>query len=79
MKIKVYKHIVMFLLPAALTGCSGKEDSLPGTGEAGLEIAGYNTLRNVRWKETSVYVTPKAIIKIGKLLRAGSCKKQPIK
>lgn len=38
MKIKVYKHIVMFLLPAALTGCSGKEDSLPGTGEAGLEI-----------------------------------------
>ena len=28
MKIKVYKHIVMFLLPAALTGCSGKEDSL---------------------------------------------------
>lgn len=41
--------------------------------------AGYNTLRNVRWKETSVYVTPKAIIKIGKLLRAGSCKKQPIK
>lgn len=41
--------------------------------------AGYNTLRNVRWKETSVYVTPKAIIKIGKLLRVGSCKKQPIK
>ena len=41
--------------------------------------AGYNTLRNVRWKETSVYVTPKAIIKIEKLLRAGSCKKQPIK
>lgn len=38
MKIKVYKHIVMFLLPAALTGCSGKEDSLPGTGEVGLEI-----------------------------------------
>ena len=33
MKIKVYKHIVMFLLPAALTGCSGKEDSLPGTGQ----------------------------------------------
>ena len=29
MKIKVHKHIVMFLLPAALTGCSGKEDSLP--------------------------------------------------
>lgn len=41
--------------------------------------AGYNTLWNVRWKETSVYVTPKVIIKIGKLLRAGSCKKQPIK
>ena len=38
MKIKVYKHIVMFLLPAALTGCSGKEDSLPGTGEAGNRI-----------------------------------------
>lgn len=38
MKIKVYKHIVMVSFAGALTGCSGKEDSLPGTGEAGLEI-----------------------------------------
>ena len=41
--------------------------------------AGYHTLRNVRWKETSVYVTPKAIIKTGRILRAGSGRKQPIK
>ncbi len=35
----------------------------------------YNTLRNVRWKETSVHTTPKAIIKVGRLLRAGSGRK----
>lgn len=39
MKIKVYKHIVMFLLPAAHYGLfRPKKDSLPGTGEVGLEI-----------------------------------------
>lgn len=40
--------------------------------------ASYNTLRNVRWRETSVHSTPRAIIKIGKLLRSGSSRKQPV-
>ena len=39
--------------------------------------AGYHTLRNVRWKETSVHTTSRAIIKVGRLLRAGSGRKWP--
>ena len=38
MKVKVYRHIAMILLPAALMGCSGEKDSLPEAGKAGLEI-----------------------------------------
>ena len=37
--------------------------------------AGYHTLWNVRWKETSVHTTSRAIIKVGRLLRAGSGRK----
>ncbi len=33
--------------------------------------ASYNTLRNVRWKDTSVHTTSRAVIRIGRLLRAG--------
>ena len=29
----------------------------------------YNTLRNARWREISVYQTPRAIIKQGSLIR----------
>ena len=36
---------------------------------------GYHTLRNVRWKETSVHTTSRAIIKVGRLLRSGSGRK----
>ncbi len=34
----------------------------------------YNTLRNVRWKETPVYPTPRAMIRVGRLVRAGKGK-----
>ena len=34
----------------------------------------YNTLRNVRWKETPVYPTSRAMIRVGRLVRAGKGK-----
>ena len=37
--------------------------------------AGYHTLWNVRWKETSVHTTSRAIIKVRRLLRACSGRK----